>query len=82
MSQHEDLAGDPVLKDEPLRFLPTRFTLEGQAFYARGMVCHAMACPQCHLTIPRLLLENEVTFLSLIGSVGSGKSNYLASMTW
>jgi hypothetical protein len=82
VSQHEDLVGDPVLKDEPLRFLPTRFTLEGQAIDARGMVCHAMACPQCHMPIPRLLLENEVTFLSLIGSVGSGKSNFLAAMTW
>ena len=82
VSQHEELMGDPVLKDEPLRFLPTRFTMEGQAIDARGMVCHTMACPQCHLALPRLLLENETTFLSLIGSVGSGKSNLLATMTW
>src|SRR3712207_7372162 len=32
--------------------------------------------------IPRVLLENEVTFFSLVGSVGSGKSNFLAAMTW
>jgi hypothetical protein len=82
VAQHEDLTGDPVLKDEPLRFLPTRFTLEGQAIDARGMTCHTMACPQCHMAIPRLLLLNEITFLSLIGSVGSGKSNLLAAMTW
>jgi hypothetical protein len=74
--------GDSVLKEEALRFLPTRFTLEGQAIDARGMVCHALACPACHLVLPRVLLENEVTFISIIGSAGSGKSNYLAAMTW
>ena len=58
VAQHEDLAGDPVLKDEPLRFLPTRFNLEGMAIDGRGMVCNTMACPQCHLHIPRVLLEN------------------------
>lgn len=82
VAQHEDLMGDPVLKEEPLRFLPTRFTLEGQAIDARGMVCHQLACPQCHLVIPRVLLENETTFMSIIGSAGSGKSNLLAAMTW
>jgi hypothetical protein len=62
--------------------LPTRFTLEGQALDARGMVCTTLACPACHLALPRVLLENEVTFISIIGSAGSGKSNYLAAMTW
>jgi hypothetical protein len=82
VSEHEDLMGDPVLKEEALRFLPTRFALDCLAIDARGSVCHNMACPQCHLVIPRLLLENDITFLSLTGSVGSGKSNLLASMTW
>ncbi len=36
VSQHEELMGDPVLKEEALRFLPTRFTVEGQALDARG----------------------------------------------
>ncbi len=74
--------GDPLLKEEPLRFLPTHFNLEGQALDARGMVCHSLACPNCHLIIPRLLLENPVAFFSIIGSVGSGKSNFLATMAW
>jgi hypothetical protein len=82
VAQHEDLMGDNVLKEEPLRFLPTRFTLDGQAIDARGMVCHSLACPACHLVLPRVLLENEVTFISIIGSAGSGKSNFLATMTW
>src|ERR1700722_10073854 len=52
VAQHEELMGDPLLKEEPLRFLPT------------------------------VLIENEVTFISIIGSAGSGKSNFLATMTW
>ncbi len=82
VSQHEELMGDAVLKEEGQRFLPTRFTLEGQAIDARGMVCSALACPSCHLVLPRVLIENEVTFISIIGSAGSGKSNFLATMTW
>ncbi len=82
VAQHEDLMGDSVLREEALRFLPTRFTLDGQAIDARGMACNALACPACHLVLPRVLLENEVTFISIIGSAGSGKSNFLAAMTW
>ncbi|HVX86668.1 MAG TPA: hypothetical protein VH253_17935 [Phycisphaerae bacterium] len=82
VAQHEDLMGDSILKEEPLRFLPTHFNIEGQAIDARGMTCHHLACPNCHLIIPRVLVENEVTFISLIGSAGSGKSNFLAAMTW
>ncbi|QOV87997.1 nucleoside/nucleotide kinase family protein [Humisphaera borealis] len=82
VSEHEELVGDPIVKDEPIRFLPTRFTLDGSAIDAREMVCRTLACPECHLVIPRLLLENPITFFSLVGSVGSGKSNFLAAMTW
>src|SRR5687768_4272609 len=82
VSEHEELVGDPIVKDEPIRFLPTRFNLEGCAIDAREMVCRTLACPECHLVIPRVLLENPITFFSLVGSVGSGKSNLLAAMTW
>lgn len=82
VAEHEELVGDPVLKDEPIRFLPTRFTLDGSALDAREMVCRTLACPRCHLILPRVLLENDINFFSLVGSVGSGKSNFLASMTW
>jgi len=82
VSEHEELIGDPIVKDEPIRFLPTRFTLDGSAIDAREQVCRTLACPECHLVIPRVLLENPVTFFSLVGSVGSGKSNFLAAMTW
>lgn len=82
VAQHEELIGDPILPEEHLRFLPSRFTVEGQAIDARGIISQALACPNCHLQLPRALLENEITFVSLIGSPGSGKSNFLAAMTW
>jgi len=44
VAEHEELVGDPVLKDEPIRFLPTRFTLDGNALDAREQVCRTLAC--------------------------------------
>ncbi len=83
VSRHAELLGDQVLGPEvPARFLPTRFTVDGQAIDARGMVCHWLACPSCHLSIIRDLLECEPLFLSIIGNPSSGKSCFLASMTW
>ncbi len=82
IAEHEELNSDPLLPEEQLRFLPSRFNLDGQALDARGMACSATACPRCHLPVPKVLLENEVTFFSLIGGVGSGKSNFLTAMTW
>ena len=83
ISQHAELLGDQVLGAEaPARFLPTRFTVDGQAIDARGMACHWLACPSCHLPIIRDMLESEPLFLSIIGIPSSGKSCYLAAMTW
>ena len=77
------LLGDPRLgKEQQLRFLPTRFTIDGQAYDAKGMVCNELACPRCHLALPRALLEMEPTFVSILGSPSSGKSYFLAVMTW
>lgn len=83
VSQHPDLLGDPRLgKEAQLRFLPTRFTLEGNAIDARDFPCQSIACPQCHLAVPRALLEMEPLFFSILGAPASGKSYFLASMTW
>jgi hypothetical protein len=83
ISQHQDLLGDPRLgKEHNLRFLPTRFTVEGHAIDAKGMACHGLACPRCHLTLPWPLLEQAPLFLSILGSPASGKSYFLAAMTW
>ena len=83
MSQHSELLGDQVLGPEAqARFLPTRFSVEGQAIDARGMKAHHVACPKCHLVVSRALLETEPLFMSIIGVPASGKSYFLTAMTW
>jgi len=83
VSEHTDLLGDHRLgPEQPQRFLPTRFTITGEALDARGFPCHQLACPNCHLTIPRSLLELEPLFLSIFGAPASGKSYFLAALTW
>lgn len=83
VAEHADLLGDPLLGDEePQRFLPTRYTINGDAIDARGFPCHTLACPQCHLSVPRPLIEMEPFFMSVFGAPASGKSYFLASMTW
>jgi hypothetical protein len=83
VSQHPDLMGDPRLgQDHQIRFLPSRFTVEGDAVDARGFACQGLACPRCHLPVPRALLEIQSVFLSILGAPASGKSYFLATMTW
>ncbi len=83
VSRHQSLLGDPVLGDDaPLRFLPSRFTPEGNAIDAAGMSCPDMACPRCHLRIPQAASEMPPLFLSIVGATASGKSYFLTSMTW
>ena len=83
IAQHPDLTGDPRLgADQALRFLPTRFNVEGSAIDSRGFACHGLACPNCHLPIPRALFEMEPMFISILGAPACGKSYFLASMTW
>ncbi|HEX3871895.1 MAG TPA: hypothetical protein VHV77_15730, partial [Pirellulales bacterium] len=83
VSQHPDLLGDQRLgKEQQLRFLPTRFTAEGDAIDSRGFPCHSLACPNCHLVVPRAMLEMDPLFFSILGAPASGKSYFLAAMTW
>ena len=83
IAKHEDMRGDPVLgENEPLRFLPSRFNVDGEALDGRGMACQQLACPSCHLLIPRVFLEAAPLIFSLIGVPASGKSYFLAAMTW
>lgn len=83
VAEHVELLGDPRLGElAPMRFLPTRFNVQGDAIDARGLPCSQIACPQCHLAIPRACLELPPLFLSIFGAPGSGKSYYLAAMTW
>jgi hypothetical protein len=82
VAAHADLMGDPMLPSEPLRFLPTRFTVSGLAIDVKGAVCEHLACPNCHLHLPRVFLEMSPLFVSIFGSPFCGKSNFLAAMTW
>ncbi len=83
ISEHVDLLGDPLLGPErQQRFLPSRFTLDGDAIDARGMTCRTLACPHCHLPIPRAMLEMEPLFVSILGAPASGKSYFFTAMTW
>ncbi len=83
VSEHVDLLGDPLLGPERQQcFLPSRFTLDGDAIDARGMTCKTLACPHCHLPVPRAMLEMEPLFVSILGAPASGKSYFLTAMTW
>lgn len=83
VANHPDLLGDPVLgTDELQRFLPTRFTPEGLAIDAGGVVSPDMACPTCHMRLPATVTTQPPLFMSIVGAPGSGKSYFLASAVW
>ena len=83
IAEHIDLIGDRILGAEKYqRFVPARFAVNGQAFDARGIACHELACPRCHLGLPRACVEIEPLFVSIIGGPKTGKSYLLAAMTY
>jgi hypothetical protein len=83
IARHQDLLGDPVLGPEAYRrFLPQRFTPEGNALDAGGLACPDRACPRCHLRIPNCFWEAAPFFVSIVGAPGCGKSYFLTSMSW
>lgn len=80
---HVDLTGDPRLEDEkePRRFVPTRFTPECAALDEKDTPSFELACPHCHLVVPRVVFERRDTlFLSIFGRTTSGKSYFLSAM--
>ena len=81
VAEHPTLSGDELLGgSEQRRFLPTRFDTDGMALDVKGVACHELACPNCHLLYPRALVELESVFISTLGAPSSGKSYFLASM--
>ncbi|NOY80009.1 MAG: FHA domain-containing protein [Kiritimatiellaeota bacterium] len=83
IARHQALVGDPVLgPDAQQRFLPSKFTPEGNAVDSMGMSCPDMACPRCHLRIPKSASEMPPLFLSIVGAPASGKSYFLTGMIW
>jgi len=64
ISEHQDLFNlDTRVPNAQLRFLPSRFTPNAEALDSRGFPCHRLACPNCHLEMPRSMLEMESFFL-------------------
>ena len=83
VSTSPSLLGDPVLGEgEQRRFLPSQFTGNGLAIDSEGGVCTEIACPRCHMALPRMLLETPQMVMSVIGAAGAGKSVFLASSMW
>lgn len=83
VSTSPSLLGDPVLGEgEQRRFLPSQFTGNGLALDSEGGVCTEIACPRCHMALPRTLLDTPQMVMSVIGAAGAGKSVFLASSMW
>ena len=79
VAAHDSIIGDTRLgPDAQQRFLPTRFDLPGNAIDIRGMSCQDIACPACHLRIPRSTLYYRPFFVSIAGTPSCGKSFFLA----
>jgi hypothetical protein len=83
IATHPSLIGDDKLGEyEHIRFLPTRFDISGNAIDSKGSTCNDLACPRCHMRIPRANIELKPMFLSIAGTPSCGKSYFLTSMTW
>ncbi len=83
IASHPDLLGDPRLGPEHLlRFLPTRFAADCAALDAKGMPCRRIACPRCHLEIPRAVIELKARVVSVIGAPACGKSYFITAQSW
>lgn len=77
------LLGDPVLGEgEQVRFLPSQFTSNGLSIDSEGGICTEIACPRCHMSLPRSLLDTPQMVMSVVGAAGAGKSVFLASSMW
>ena len=64
------------------RFLPTQCDISGQAIDVKGETCLELACPRCHLSLPRDVWELPLAFFSIWGSPSSGKSYFLSASLW
>ena len=77
------MLGDPIAGPmEGLRFRSSRFDRHGNALDMCERICTRVACPQCHIEMPRALLEARTCFVSVVGAPGSGKSCLLGAASW
>ena len=83
IAEHISLQGDRIAGPlEGLRFRASRFDIDGNAIDMDGRVCTRVACPSCHIEMPRALLESQTCFISIVGAPGSGKSCLLGAASW
>lgn len=83
ISEHSALQGDSIAGPlEGLRFRSSRFDLDGNAIDMQGRVCTRVACPNCHIEMPRALLECPTTCISIVGAPGTGKSCLIGAASW
>lgn len=83
ISESHEHFGDRLLgSDEPSRFRTLRFSPEGDGIDSYGARCPDVACPHCHLSVPRDLLSLRPLTVSVLGSPACGKSYFMAAMTW
>ena len=83
ISEHVELRGDDRLGlDAPGRFAASHFTPEGDAIDAKGLTARRLACPNCRLEIPRVLVDTPMAVVATVGAERSGKSFLLAAATW
>lgn len=83
IAEHVSLQGDRIAGPlEGLRFRASRFDLDGNAIDMEGRVCTRVACPSCHIEMPRALIESPTCFISIVGAPGSGKSCLLGAASW
>ncbi len=58
IAEHPDLIGDKRLgSNHAVRFLPSRFTADGDALDPEGQRSSRLACPECHLEVARPLYQ-------------------------
>lgn len=79
IAHHPELDDDTKVTGGQRRFLPTMYDVHGNAFDPNGEICSELACPSCHLEIPRDVVDLPTTFFSILGSPSSGKSYYLTA---
>jgi hypothetical protein len=83
ISQHEELFGDPVLGDVPMR-VPAGEAVRSRdgskVLDSKGWEMFERACPICRLQIPLEMLSQRPKFISIVGAPGSGKTYFLTVM--
>lgn len=85
IASHDELQGeDPYLAStDYMRFLPKHFTADRRAPKAidpKGGICNLLACPHCHLEIPREYFNSQPFTTAVVGGRSTGKTFFLIAL--